>query len=86
MVAGRVKLLDKVGNFVCRILRRFSTEIKIWFDVHVDRGKSSETISSFSFASPLKNTPHNCDNMSIGSPLDSPLGSPCRRKTRVTME
>jgi hypothetical protein len=28
MVVDRVKLLDKVGNFVCRILRRFSTEIK----------------------------------------------------------
>jgi hypothetical protein len=37
---------------------------------------SSETTTSFSFASPLKNTPHNCDNVSIGSPLGSPLGSP----------
>jgi hypothetical protein len=27
MEVGRVKILDKVGNLVCRILRRFSTVI-----------------------------------------------------------
>ena len=33
---------------------------------------SSETTTSFSFASPLKSTPHNCGNMSLGPPPGSP--------------
>jgi hypothetical protein len=34
-----VKILGKVENLVCRILRVFSTVNKIGFDVHVKRGK-----------------------------------------------
>ena len=34
-----MKILGKVENLVCRILRVLSTENKIWIDVHVERGK-----------------------------------------------
>jgi hypothetical protein len=40
MEVGRVKILGKVENLVCRILRRFSTVIICLFGVLVDRGKS----------------------------------------------
>jgi hypothetical protein len=40
MEAVKVKLLGKVENLVCRILRVFSTGVKIGFDVHDERGKS----------------------------------------------
>jgi hypothetical protein len=39
MEAVKVKLLGKVENLVCRILRVFSTGVKIGFDVHDERGK-----------------------------------------------
>jgi hypothetical protein len=39
MEAVRVQLLGKVEIFVCRILRSFSTGVKIGFDVHDERGK-----------------------------------------------
>jgi hypothetical protein len=42
MEVGRVKILGKVENLVCRILHRFSTEIIIWFDVLDDRGKCED--------------------------------------------
>jgi hypothetical protein len=34
-----VKILGKVENLVCRILRVLSTVIIIWVDVHYERGK-----------------------------------------------
>jgi hypothetical protein len=46
MEVGRVKILGKVENLVCRILRRFSTEIIIWFDVLVDRGKCEVRVTN----------------------------------------
>jgi hypothetical protein len=39
----RVKILGKVENLVCRILRVLSTVIKIGFDVHDERGKWEPT-------------------------------------------
>jgi hypothetical protein len=39
-----VKILGKVENLVCRILRSFSTENENGFDVHDERGKCVSTI------------------------------------------